>query len=360
MSTPDLLTLLAPLEPLLTDPHVVEILADRHDRVYVERHGRFTDVPSPFRDEAHMLQIMRAIAASVGRRLDAANPLVDARLPDGSRVNLVVPPVAITGPALVIRRFPAALMTWEQLVGYGSVSQPCIDFLRACVHGRLNIAVAGGTGSGKTTVLNLISSFIPEDERVVTVETASELRPRPNLQRLVRLESQPAAEERPEVPLRALVQNALRMRPDRLLVGEVSGPELLDVLQAMNTGHDGTMFALHAGSPHDALTRMEGMVSMANLSLPLLTTRQMLAGALDLITYQERLPDGSRKLLKITEVVGMQGDSILLQDLFVFQETGRENGRITGAFTATGAIPAFAQKLHAAGIPLPLDHFRPT
>ena len=359
MNTKETMKALAPLRPFLDDPGVAEILVDSFDKVYVERQGQFEDVPSPFRDEQHLINVIRQTAAALGRPLGNGELMVDARLPDGARFNAVIPPVAILGPSLVIRKFPARQLTFAELIGYGSLSQPIVEFLRACVAGRLNIVVSGGTNSGKTTILSLIVGLIPPNERIVTVENAAELRPPETLKRVVRLESQPGnASGEGVVSMRDLVINALRMRPDRLIVGEVRGGEALEVFQAMNTGHDGSMFSMHAGGTHDALARLETMVYMAMPSLPLLQVRQQIASALDLIIHQERLRDGSRKILRVSEVVGMQGDVILLQDIFKFQETGMENGRIVGQHVPTGYIPGFMKKLHAAGVAVPMSLFR--
>ncbi len=349
-----------PLEPLLHDDAITEILIDRYDQIYVERHGKFEDIPHHFRDEEHLMQIIRRILTPLGKKVDEQNPIVDARLPDGSRVNVVIPPVAIHGPSLVIRIFAARPLTFEDLVGFSTITQPMINFLDACVKGRLNIVVSGGTGSGKTTLLNLITGLIPPNERIVTVENAAELRPPKTLKRVVRLESQPSnASGEGSVTMRDLVINAMRMRPDRLIIGEVRSSEALDVFQAMNTGYDGSMITLHANGPRDALARLETMVYMAMPSLPLLQVRQQIASAIDLIIHQERLPDGKRKVLKISEVVGMQGDMILVQDIFKFQETGMENGRIVGQFIPTGYIPSFIKKMRAAGVTVPMSLFTP-
>ncbi len=348
------------LEPLLADPDVVEVMVDGHEKVYVERHGRFEDVPSPFRDEAHLMEVIDAILKPLGRRVDESQPIVDARLSDGSRVNVVIPPIALTGPTLTLRKFTGLWFTFEDLIAWNSVSEEMVEFLKACVQGRLNMVVAGGTGSGKTTVLNLIAGMIPPDERIVTVENASEIRLPKSLRRVVTLESRPAnLEGKGEVTVRDLVINSLRMRPDRIIVGEVRAGEALELLQAMNTGHDGTMITVHANSLRDTLTRLEAMVLMANPSLPLLNVRQQMATAIDLITHQERLQDGTRKMLKVTEVVGMQGDAIMLQDIFEFRQTGFSEGKVTGHFTATGKIPSFLHRLREAGIELPLSMFTP-
>jgi pilus assembly protein CpaF len=351
---------LVALEPLLGDPEVVEILVDGHDRVYVEREGRFVDVPSPFRDEEHLMQVIQAILAPLGQTADASSPLADARLPDGSRVNVVLPPISLVGPVLTIRKLGLSPLSGEDLIRFGAWSEEMLRFLTACVHGRLNIVVAGGVGAGKTTVLNILAGMIPSEERIITIESAGELRGLEHLKRVVRMESRPPnAEGKGEVTLRDLVINSLRMRPDRLLLGECRGAEALHILQAMNTGHDGTMLSIHANGPHDALARFETMALMDNPSLPLLTVRQQMASAIDLITYQERLHDGKRKILKVTEVVGMRGDAIQLQDLFEFRQTGVVEGRIQGTFAPTGHIPGFLEPLIAQGIDLPASLFTP-
>ncbi|MCP4426454.1 MAG: CpaF family protein [Chloroflexi bacterium] len=349
-----------PLEHAIHTDGVKEILVDRYNKIYIERHGKFEDLPHQFRDEEHLMEIIRRILTPLGKKVDETNPMVDARLPDGSRVNVVVPPIAIQGPSMVIRMFAGKPLTFEDLVGFGSFSQPIVDFLRACVEGRLNIVVSGGTASGKTTILNLITGLIPPDERVVTVENVVELRPSQTLKRIVRLESQAADPDGSgEVSVRDLVINAMRMRPDRLIIGEVRGSEAIDVFQALNTGYDGSMFSMHAKGIHDALSRLETMVYMAMPSLPLLQVRQQMAAAIDLILYQERLRDGTRKVLRVSEVVGMQGDAILAQDIFKFQETGVEDGRIVGQHIPTGYIPSFIKKIHAANVSVPMSLFTP-
>jgi pilus assembly protein CpaF len=353
---------LAVLEPLLQDPDIVEIMVDGPERVYVEKQGQFMDVSSPFRDAEHLMGVIDAILAPTGLKVDAASPMADARLVDGSRVNIVIPPVSLVGPVMTIRKFWQTPLSVGDLLRFGSWSEDIVEFLRACVLGRLNMVVAGGTGSGKTTVLNVIAGMIPQDERVVTVEVVSELQLLPDeSRRVVRLECRPPnVEGKGEVTMRDLVINALRMRPDRIIAGEVRGGEALDLFQAMNTGHDGTMMTIHANSPHDVLTRLETMTTMANPSLPLLTVRQWMASALDLIVYQERMHDGKRRILKVTEVTGMQGDMVGLQDIFEFRQTGFAEGRVTGHFTATGQIPKFATQLREVGIELPLRLFTPT
>jgi pilus assembly protein CpaF len=353
---------LAALEPLLRDPEVVEIMVDGPERVYVERNGEFVDVPTPFRNSEHLMEVIAAILAPTGRMVDESSPMVDARLVDGTRVNIVIPPISLVGPVLTLRKFWQTPLSVEDLLEFGSWSEEIVEFLQACVQARLNIVIGGGTGSGKTVVLNLMAGMIPTNERVITVETASELQLLPaKFKRLVRLESRPPdAEGKGEVTMRDLVFNALRMRPDRIIAGEVRAEEVLDLFQAMNTGHDGCMMTIHSSSPRDVLTRMETMTTMANPSLPLLTIRQMMASAVDLIVYQERLHDGSRKVLKVTEVMGMQGDAVELQDIFEFRQTGFREGKITGHFTATGNIPRFLTRLREAGIELRMDLFTPS
>jgi pilus assembly protein CpaF len=349
-----------PLGPLMMDDTVAEVMVDGHKKVYVERAGRLEDVPVHFRDDEHMMETIHRIIEPLGRRVDESCPFVDARLSDGSRVNVVIPPISLVGPVLTIRKFGRKPLTTEDVIRVGALSEEIVEFLRACVLGRLNIVIAGGTGSGKTTLLNLVAGMVPADERIITVENAAELQLPETLKYVVSLESRPPnIEGRGEVTMRDLVINSLRMRPDRVIVGECRGPEVIELLQAMTTGHDGTMFTIHANSPRDALARLETTATAANPSLPLLNVRQQMASAIDLITYQERLQDGSRKILKVTEVVGMQGDVILLQDIFEFRQTGVKEGRITGIFTATGYIPSFLNRIRAAGIDLPLSLFTP-
>lgn len=349
---------LGPLEPLLADKDVVEILIDGYDRIYVERRGQFEDVPAVFRDNDHLLEVIDHILASQGRHVDENVPMVDARLPDGSRVNVVLPPVALNGPSVTIRKFTATLVNTDDLLRLGAWDETLFKFLRACVYGRLNMVICGGTGSGKTTVLNAMASLIPGDERIITIEPAAELRlPQ---KRVVRLEARPPnLEGRGEITLSDLVINALRMRPDRLIAGEVRGAEALHLLSAMNTGHDGSMFTMHASGPRDALARLEVMAGSANPSIPLVGLREMMASALDLIIDIQRLSDGSRKIVKVCEVQGMQGDAINLADLFVFQQTGVDNGKVSGRFAATGQIPKFLSRIRDAGIDMPMDLFTP-
>jgi len=349
---------LGPLEPLLEDATVTEILVDGYNKIYVERRGKLEDAPASFRDDGHLMEIINRIVTPLGRRIDESHPIVDVRLPDGSRVNVVIPPIALTGPVMTIRKFTATLLTADDLLRLGACNEAIVEFLRACVQGRINIAISGGAGSGKTTLLNLIAGMIPDDERIIVVENVAELRlPQ---KRVVRLESRPLnLEGKGEVTIRDLVINALRMRPDRIIAGEVRWDEALHLFAAMNTGHDGSMFSLHASSPRDALARLEVMASSANPSIPLLGVREMIASAIGLIVHRERLQDGSRKVVKVTEVQGMQGDVITLSDLFVFQQTGVEDGKIAGRFVATGQIPKFLNRIRDAGIQLPMDLFAP-
>jgi pilus assembly protein CpaF len=362
MSTQDQPNRLAPLEPLLEDPEVIEIMIDGHEKVYVEKEGKgLTDVPTPFRSEEQLMDVIEAIFVDMlGQKVSESNPILDGRLSDGSRVNVVIPPISLSGPVLTIRKFMGRALTVQDLLDFGSWSDDIVEFITACVRGRLNIVVSGGIGSGKTAVLNLLAGMIPPDERIITVENAGELQLSKELKRVIRLESRPAnIEGRGEITIRDLVINSLRMRPDRIIVGEVRANEAFDLFQAMNTGHDGTMMTVHANSIRDVLARLETAITLSFPSLPLLSVRQQMASALDLITHQERLRDGSRKILKVTEVVGMQGDVIELQDIFEFRQTGVENGKMKGHFTATGHIPRFLDRFQAAGIELPLSLFTP-
>jgi len=350
--------LLGPLGALYADRTVREIMVDGYDRVYVERQGGFEDTPGPFRDNAHLLEFVIELTTRLGRPVGEACPLVDLRLPDGSRANVVVPPVALTGPTLVIRKYPERTLTIEDVVSFGSLTEPMVTFLRACVAARLNIAVSGGTGSGKTTVLNLVAGMASLDERLVVIENATELRlPQ---RRQVRLESRPPDPAgRGTVTLRELVPHAMKMRPDRIVRGEVTGPEALDMLQAMTSGFDGSLFALHATSPRDALTRLETLCLLAAPELPLLTVRQQIASAIQIVTYQEHMRDGRRRLTCIAEVAGFEGQTILLQEIFKFHPTGFADGKIEGTFAATGHIPAVLGRIRDAGIDLPLSLFAP-
>lgn len=347
-----------PLEPYLRDPEVTEIMVNGPEDIFIEREGKIFPVPARFADDAHLRKTIDKIVSRVGRRVDESSPMVDARLPDGSRVNAVLPPVAIDGSMLTIRKFAADPLTDTDLIAMGTMSPSVRDFLQACVRGRRNIVISGGTGSGKTTTLNVISNFLPEDERIVTIEDAAELQ----LQQrhVLRMEARPAnIEGRGEISIRELVRNALRMRPDRIIVGEVRDGAALDMLQAMNTGHDGSLTTTHANSPRDSLSRLETMVLMAGIDLPIRAIREQVAGAVDLIVQQSRLKDGSRRIVAITEVIGMEGDIITLQDIFTFDySAGRdENGRYLGQLVATGIRPGFAQDLDDLGITLPMHLF---
>lgn len=347
------------LEPLLSDSAVTEIMVDGPDRVYVEKQGQFEDVASPFRDQAHLLAVIEAILQPMGLQVDSANPLLDARLPDGSRANIVLQPVAIDGPTLVIRKFGVRNLSAEDLIGFGAVTAEMMEFLKACVIGRLNILNSGSTGSGKTTVLNILANYIPDDERIIAVQSGDELRI--NKKRVVKLETRPPnLAGKGAVTASNLVINALKMRPDRLILAEARGEEVLHLMQGINSGHDGSMASIHASSPRDALNRLEVMATMAGLSVPLLTIRQQLATAVQVVTHQSRLVDGSRKILAISEVVGMQGDTIMLKEIFKFRESGMEDGKVIGRAVATGYIPSFMKQIHNAGVYLPMEMFRPS
>jgi pilus assembly protein CpaF len=349
---------LGPLEPLLQDPTVSDILVTTPHLVYVERAGKLYRTPVEFKDDAHLLRIIEKIVSRVGRRVDDSSPMVDARLPDGSRVNAVIPPVAVDGPLLSIRRFGRHAMRGEDLVAKLALTEGMLELLKGCVRARLNILICGGTGSGKTTLLNAVSSYIPEDERIITIEDAAELR----LQQthVARLETRPPnVEGTGAVTIRQLVINSLRMRPDRIIVGECRGEEALDMLQAMNTGHDGSLTTLHANTPRDGLGRLEVMVGMANANMGIRAIRQQIASAVDLFIQTSRFSDGTRRITHITEVVGMEQDVITLQDVFLFEKTGTsESGKITGRFRATGIRPKFYERLKTSGITLPTQLFQ--
>jgi pilus assembly protein CpaF len=345
-----------PLQPLLEDDTITEIMVNGPKNVYVERKGKLHRVPVTFENNDHVMRIIDRIVAPLGRRIDESSPYVDARLQDGSRVNAVIPPISLVGPTLTIRKFSRNPITVEQLIQFGSVSPEAVQFLKACVEARLNILISGGTGSGKTTLLNVMSSFIPGDERILTIENAAELQLRQ--EHVVTLESRPPnIEGRGEITIRDLVINALRMRPERIIVGECRGGETLDMLQAMNTGHDGSMTTAHANSPRDAISRVETMCLMAGMDLPVRAIREQVASAVDLIAQQERMRDGTRKITQITEVSGMEGDVITMTDIFVFEQTGMENGKIVGRLRPTGLRPKFMEKIEAAGINLPPSIF---
>jgi pilus assembly protein CpaF len=348
---------LGPLETLLRDRDISDILVNRYDRVYIEREGRLEETDVVFADERHLHQIIERIVSTVGRRIDESSPMVDARLQDGSRVNAVIPPLAIDGAALSIRRFRTDRLGAQDLVGRESLTQPMLDFLRAAVGCRLNVLVSGGTGAGKTTLLNILSSFISDKERIVTIEDAAELMLRQR--HVVRLETRPAnIEGKGAVRQRDLVVNALRMRPDRIVVGEVRSEEALDMLQAMNTGHDGSLTTVHANSARDALYRLDTMVAMANLNIPEKAIRQQISSAIDLVIQITRLSDGTRKITSVTELTGMEGEMITMQDVFLFERTGlRKDGKVLGRFRATGIRPKCSERIAASGIQLPSEMF---
>jgi pilus assembly protein CpaF len=347
---------LGPMEPLLRDETITEVMVNGPQQVYIEREGRLELTNVTFQNDEHVMKIIQRIIAPIGRRIDESSPMVDARLADGSRVNAIIPPLSLVGPVITIRKFSATPFTVEDLVRFGTATPEMFEFLEACVKARLNIFVSGGTGSGKTTMLNILSSFIPDDERIVTIEDAAELQLRQ--EHVITLEARPSnIEGKGAVPIRELVRNSLRMRPDRIVVGECRSAEALDMLQAMNTGHDGSMSTGHANTPRDMLSRLETMVLMAGMDLPLRAIREQIASAVDLIVHQNRLKDGSRKIVNITEVQGMEGDVIVMQDIFVFEQTGVSDGKIQGKLKPTGIRPKFVEKFDVAGIHLPSNVF---
>jgi len=347
---------LGPLQPLLEDGAITEIMVNGAKNIYIEKAGKIHRMPITFESDDHVMRIIDRIVAPLGRRIDESSPYVDARLDDGSRVNAVIPPISLVGPVLTIRKFPENPITLEQLIEYGTLTEEIIEFVRACVIARLNILISGGTGSGKTTLLNVLSQFIPSDERIVTIENAAELQLRQ--EHVVTLESRPPnIEGRGEITIRQLVINSLRMRPDRIIVGEIRDEAALDMLQAMNTGHDGSMTTAHSNSPRDSLARIETMVMMAGMELPVRAIREQVASAIDLVIHQERMRDGDRKVVQITEVSGMEGDVITMTDIFVFEQTGYEDGRVIGRFRPTGLRPKFIEQIEAAGIHLPAATF---
>ena len=345
-----------PLQPLLEDDTITEIMVNGPKNVYIERKGKLHRVPVTFENNDHVMRVIDRIVAPLGRRIDESSPYVDARLPDGSRVNAVIPPISLVGPTLTIRKFSKNPITIEQLIQFGSVTHEAVQFLKACVEARLNVLISGGTGSGKTTLLNIMSGFIPNDERIITIENAAELQLRQ--EHVVTLESRPPnIEGRGEITIRDLVINSLRMRPERIIVGECRGGETLDMLQAMNTGHDGSMTTAHANSPRDALSRVETMCLMAGMELPVRAIREQTASAIDVICHQERMRDGTRKITSVTEVSGMEGDVITMTDIFVYEQTGIESGKVIGRLRPTGLRPKFIDKIEAAGINLPPSIF---
>ncbi|NJN44315.1 MAG: CpaF family protein [Anaerolineae bacterium] len=345
-----------PLQDLLEDDTTTEIMVNGAKNIYIERKGKIERVPVAFESNDHVMRIIDRIVAPLGRRIDESSPYVDARLPDGSRVNAVIPPISLVGPAITIRKFSKIPITVDQLIDFGSITSEALHFMKACVEARLNIVVSGGTGSGKTTLLNILSSFIPADERILTIENAAELQLRQD--HVVTLESRPAnIEGRGEVTIRQLVINSLRMRPDRIVVGEIRDEAALDMLQAMNTGHDGSMTTAHSNSPRDTLSRLETMTLMAGMELPIKAIREQISSAVDLVIHQDRMRDGARKVVYITEVSGMEGSVITTTDIFLFEQTGYDGGRVLGQLRPTGLRPKFMDKIEAAGIHLPASIF---
>lgn len=341
-----------PLEPLLQDDTISEVMVNGPDHVYIERRGKLEKVQVRFEDHDHVMRIINRIVSPIGRRVDESQPYVDARLPDGSRVNIIIPPLALNGPTITIRKFSRDRLEADDLIEYGSVTPESMEFLKGCVEAALNVVISGGTGSGKTTLLNVLSGFIPFGERIVTIENAAELQL--HQEHIVTLESRPPnIEGRGEVTIRDLVVNSLRMRPDRIIVGECRSGEALDMLQAMNTGHEGSMTTAHSNTPRDTLSRLETMCLMAGMELPVRAIREQIASAIDLIIHQERFRDGSRRIVNISEVQGMEGDVIVMQDIFVFRQTGYEDGEIVGSLQPTGVVPQFLDRLEEADIYLP-------
>jgi pilus assembly protein CpaF len=350
---------LGPLEPLLADPSVSDILVNTYKRIYIERRGILEVTPVQFRDDAHLMSIIDRIVSAIGRRVDESSPMVDARLADGSRVNAIIPPLSVDGPCLSIRRFGHDRLTAEDLLQNKTMTPPMLELLQGCVKARLNVLISGGTGAGKTTFLNVLSSYISNRERIVTIEDAAELQL--HQEHVVRLETRPPnIEGKGAVAQRQLVINSLRMRPDRIIVGEVRGEEALDMLQAMNTGHDGSLTTIHANAPRDALSRLETMVAMSNLNLPDSAIRRQIASAIDLVVQVSRMSDGTRKVVSIAEITGMEGDIVTMQDIFLFRKRGiRENGEVIGEFMPTGIRPKFSERLLVTGVQLPMAMFEP-
>ena len=345
-----------PLQPLLEDEDITEVMVNGAKNIYIERGGKIFRVPVTFESNDHVKRIIDRIVSPLGRRIDEFSPYVDARLPDGSRVNAVIPPISLVGPVLTIRKFAKNPITLEQMIQFGTLTPGSMQFLKACVESRVNIVISGGTGSGKTTLLNVLSQFIPSDERIVTIENAAELQLRQ--EHVVTLESRPPnIENTGEVTIRQLVINSLRMRPDRIIVGEIRDDAALDMLQAMNTGHDGSMTTCHSNSPRDTIARIETMTLMAGMELPVRAVREQVASAIDLVIHQERMRDGTRKVVNITEITGMEGDIITMTDLFIFEQSAYEDGKIVGRIRPTGLRPKFMEKIDAAGIHLPPSLF---
>jgi pilus assembly protein CpaF len=351
---------LGPLEQLLNDPEITEIMINGPRSIYIEQKGKLTLSNVSFETNGQLLQVIDRVVSSIGRRIDESSPMVDARLKDGSRVNVIIPPLALTGPTMTIRKFAAEKMTIDDLIRYQSITREMAEFMRACVRSRLNVLVSGGTGSGKTTTLNIMSGFIPTDERIITIEDAAELQLHQD--HVVTLESRPAnVEGRGRVSIRDLVVNSLRMRPDRIVVGECRGGEALDMLQAMNTGHDGSLTTIHANTPQDTMNRLETLVLMSGAELPSRAIREQIASAIDIIVQQARLRDGTRKITNIAEVTGIEGEKVKLQDIFVYRQTGVDGeGRVMGYFTATGIVPQCMEHLMESGEEVPLSVFEPT
>jgi pilus assembly protein CpaF len=350
---------LGPLEPLLSDPTISDILVNGSGQVYLERKGKLERSSIRFHDDAHLMNIIDRIVSAVGRRVDESAPMVDARLKDGSRVNVIIPPLAIDGPVLSIRRFAVESLMPKDLIGFGTLTLEAMEVLEAMVHARLNIVISGGTGSGKTTLLNVLSGFVPENERIITIEDSAELQLRQP--HVVRLETRPAnIEGRGQVTQRDLVRNSLRMRPDRIVVGEVRGAEALDMLQAMNTGHDGSLTTIHANSARDALSRIETMVAMSGVQLPIRALRAQISSAISAVVHTERQEDGKRRLISLQEINGMEGDTITMTEIFSFQRRGMSaHGEVLGELRATGIVPAFYKRIKQRGITLPIDRFTP-
>lgn len=345
-----------PIEPLLQDPTITEIMCNGPFKVYIERNGMIEKTSVQFENDAHLMRIIDRIVSPLGRRVDEAQPMVDARLPSGYRVNATIPPLSLVGPVLTVRKFATTPFTAQDLIANGTLTPGLVSFIKASVEARVNMVLSGGTGSGKTTLLNVVSAFIPNNERIITIEDTAELQMKQ--EHVVRVEYRPPnVEGRGEVTIRQLVINSLRQRPDRIIVGEARGAEALDMLQAMNTGHDGSLTTIHSNSPRDTLRRIETMVLMAGMELPLKAIREQVASAIDLVVHMERMRDGTRKVTQVSEVQGMEGDSIVMQDLFVFEQTGIQNGRVIGKLKSTGLRPKFSDKFAVNGIELPANIF---